>query len=324
MRPRSFRTRAALPSFGAIALAAAAGCAQLIGAEFDGAKLGHDGGGVDGEGLFEGGIIENEGAAPDSPTGLDGADAEEAFDVRTVADGNMLLWLSSDFGVADGGPPDGGPDGAVLAPSWTDQSGSHHDLAQGFGARQPIAVADPDAGFPLIHFERARLASYTSPFWAGPAGTGGTTIVLVSRGEPDSLIRFQGFSTPAYYLIYPYNAKSGTEVPDFTFNVSAPLDHEQRIRTTFDKSAFTVGIARLKLGAIGGMQVFRNGTLMESASILSDAMPPADGLTVGCSYAYTECAEADVTEIMVFGEAITDDDRHHIETMLKKKWGIVF
>src|SRR6478672_2791655 len=104
MRPRT-RTRRATLTSAVLGLAALAGCAQLIGAEFDGARLGSDAGAA----ATDAGEGSDVATSPGPDAALDGASTSSEFDAQA---GDLVFWVAADRGVVDGGPPEGGaPDG---------------------------------------------------------------------------------------------------------------------------------------------------------------------------------------------------------------------
>jgi len=326
MRRRSLRKRATSivsairAAQAALVLTLAAGCAQLIGAEFEDAKLGDDGGAFDATAFDEGGSPD---VSAESSIPIDGSDAAGEFDAGVAGDGGILLWLAADRGIVDGGPADDAAPGAPLTVAgWSDQSGLKHDLVAASGPQRPLVVT-LDSGLPVVRLERARLTYFMSPAWNGPAGERGTTIFFVARGQHESLVRFQGPSNPNDHLLYPWNARNGTpqEPPDYQFFVSSVGDR-QRIRTGTVAGEWNLGTAVLELGVLGGMRAYRNGQLVEQASLFTDAMPATDTLTFGCSYLATECADADVAEILIYGSPLDDAARGYVEAYLKKKWGL--
>lgn len=278
----------------------------MIGADFEGATLAAD--------AFDGS------SPPDSTSPVSETSIDVPFDAQA---GELLFWVASDRGVVDGGPLDGGTDGAVLVPKWQDQSGRGRDLTQTFIAKQPLLVPAVQNGLPAMRFDRARSTCYASA-WLGPSRLEGTTAFVVARGSPSSLLRFQG-PNPDYF-IFPWNARyyDLDASPDFFFIVSAGSD-SNKVRVPFDEREWTLAVARLEVGKIAGMQVFKNGALLESVSIFADGGPSPDGFQVGCAPGQLgEFSNADVAEIMIYGTALTDPDRVAVEAYLKAKWALAF
>lgn len=298
----------------ALAAALATGCAQLIGAEFEGAHAADDAAAP----LEDAPTVD-----PDAIEGpsLDATDDDDHAPFDAMAPGNLVFWVAADRGVAAGSLPEGGDGSATFAAAWSDQSGRGHDLGQAFLAKQPLLVSAGKNGLPVIRFERSRGTCYGST-WLGNLDGKGATIFYVAKGEPISLVRLQG-PTPTY-LVFPWNARYAEPdaAPDPVLLV-ATTSEVSRVRAPFEPSKWTIASARVELGKVGGMQVWRDGKLLESASVLGDAMPYPEGFQVGCGPGQqTEFADGDVGEILLYAAPLSDREREGVEHYLARKWNI--
>jgi hypothetical protein len=300
-----------------VAALACGGCARLIGAQFDDAKLAEEAG------------VPVDAATADEIADLpdvnepDAHVKDGAFDV--FAPGDLQLWLAADRGVteafADAGDAapaaDAGPNNGVVA--WEDLSGHGHGGAQAAGPDRPVLVANALAGTPVVSFERARKTCLTTTWTAAPGGVA-ATIFAVTQGSPDSLLRFQG-SLPSL-LIFPYNASLGAPPPDLRLLVTG--DQGVFMRVAHDLSAYDVITARIAPNVLGGTQTWRNGKLVEQASYFADAMPAADVFTIGCHISGVQFANGNVAEVLYYNATLGDAARVRVENYLRDKWSIVF
>ena len=299
-----------------VAVLACGGCARLIGAQFDDAKL------------------EEAGVRTDAATADEIADMPDViepdahvkdggFDV--FAPGDLQLWLAADRGVTvalpDAGDAaaaeDAGPNNGVV--TWEDLSGHGHGGAQVAGADRPVLVAKALAGKPVVSFERARGTCLTTTWTAAPGGVA-ATIFAVTQGSPDSLLRFQG-SLPSL-LVFPYNASLGSPPQDQRLLVTG----EQGVfmRVAHDLGAYDVITARITPNVVGGTQTWRNGKLVEQASYFADAMPAADVFTIGCHISGVQFANGSVAEVLYYNATLGDAARVRVENYLRDKWSLVF
>lgn len=301
-----------------VAVLACGGCARLIGAQFDDAKL------------------EDAAAAPDDAAAVDelvnvpdviepDAPPPDASSLDVFAPGDLQLWLAADRGVTQafpdagdaGADPEAGPNNGVVA--WEDLSGHGHGGAQAMGSARPALVANARAGKPVVRFERARETCLTTTWTSAPGGVAGT-IFAVTQGSPDSLLRFQG--TVPDVLIFPYNESPAAPPPDFRFYLSgAPAI---AVRIAHDATEYDVITARVDPNVVGGAQTWRNGKLVEQSSLFADAMPAADVFTIGCHTSGIQFADGNVAEVLYYNAALDDGARRQVETYLRDRWKIVF
>lgn len=318
MRRSPARHLSALKRSVFVALLASAGCARLIGAQFDDAKLAEEAG------------VSADAAAADDATDMpdviepDGQVKDGlAFDV--FAPGDLQLWLAADRGVTVAFPDagdaasreDAGPNNGVVV--WEDLSGHGHGGAQGVASERPVLVANSLAGKPVVSFERARQTCLTTT-WTGAPGGVAATIFAVTQGAPESLLRFQG--ALASVLVFPYDNAPAAPSPDFRFLVTG--EQTVLVRVAHDLTAYDVITARLAPNVLGGAQTWRNGKLVEQASYFADAMPAADVFTIGCHYSGMQLANANVAEVLYYNATLGDGPRTRVESYLRDKWSIAF
>ncbi|MDB4994736.1 MAG: hypothetical protein JWM74_2168 [Myxococcaceae bacterium] len=310
-----------------VSVAAAVGCATLIGADFDGAHVGDDAS-TDSTPLD---------AEPDAVLG----DAPTLADVGPVdlnAVGDLQLWLAANDGVVTTPDPDAGPpppvdagDGAVGPPfdagqapanairRWSDLSLHGHDATQNDGVRRPTLVPDGLAGMPVVHFQRTRQTCLRAT-WAGGLTGKAATVFVVTRGDPTSLVRFQGGLTPGAF-VFPHNSKYFVDASP-ELNVLLYNPPEQRlVRVDHDESAWQVSTTRVVVDTFGGVETWRNGLLSEKSSFFVPALPNVDVLGIGCyAVGIAELADADVAEILFYGSELSDASRVAVEHYLQSKW----
>lgn len=302
-----------------VAVVACGGCARLIGAQFDDAKLGEDAAAPD-----DAATVDELAQIPDvlEPETSPITDAS-TFDV--FAPGDLQLWLAADRGVTQAFPdagdaaanPEAGPNNGVVA--WQDLSGHGHGGVQALGSARPALVANARAGKPVVWFERARRTCLTTTWTASPGGVA-ATIFAVTQGSPDSLLRFQG--TLPGVLIFPFNESPAAPPPDLRFYLSG--GPAIAVRMAHDRSAYDVMTARVDPNVVGGAQTWRNGKLVEQSSLFADAMPVADVLTIGCHPSGIQFADGNVAEVLYYNAALGDAARSDVEAYLRDRWAVVF
>jgi hypothetical protein len=307
-------------------VAAAVGCATLIGAEFDGAQIGDASTDVVT-------TLDSEPDAPpsDAPTLADAG----PFDARAV--GDLQLWLAANEGVVTTPDPDAGlvdadvdgappPFDAGLAPpnavrQWTDLSLHGHDAVQNDAVRRPSLVPDTLASMPIVHFQRTRETCLRSSWAGGLAGKAATAFV-VTRGDPTSLIRFQG-GAAAGSFVFPHNSKYFVDAsPALDLLLESPPE-QSLTRVDHNANVWQVSSTRVVVDTFGGVETWRNGLLSEKSSFFVPALPAVDVLGIGCyvgTGALAELADADVAEILFYGNALDEPARIAVERYLMTKW----
>jgi len=292
--------------------AAFLGCAQIIGASFDGVTLGGDASGDDvgfEAGRGEGAIL-----------------FDDFRDFEPIALGDLELWLSADNGVVESGPDASDKiDGeAVAAPangvaSWADRSGKGHQVKPVEESGRPVLSRDGGMnGRPSVVFDRARR-NCLGVTWSALATPKGVTLFVVERGDAENLLRFGAGGT----IAFPWNAAGGVadaQALDLRLLVSSAPGKMETPRTGSDGRSWEVLAARLHAG-FGGLETFRNGKPVERASLLESDLPLLGSLNVGCA-AGGPSAAADVAEILVFTRALEDIDLRNTDGYLRSRWSI--
>ncbi|WP_394840078.1 hypothetical protein LVJ94_24630 [Pendulispora rubella] len=277
-----------------VVLLAAGGCAQILGAEFDGATL--DGGAppVDASPVVDTGTD----AQPVDPRSLDG----------------LALWLSADVGVSDLADAEG----AITL--WEDRSGKGHSAAALEPSRRPRVLRDGVVPAPVIVFDRAQRTCL-SVTWSAAGVSPGLTLFVVSRGDATNVVRFG----PSGTVAFPWNANASHaqgDAPALSLLVATASGARETPRLGSSGAAWEVLSARLVAGDVGGLRTYRNGQLAEQASLLDAGLPAMDALTLGCAPGMDEFASAMVGEILVYTASLSDANRRLVEEYLRGKWHI--
>lgn len=287
------------------------GCAQLIGAEFDGATLAAD-------------------AAPpsDGTVILPVSDAAfgdaRPFDPASV--GDLELWFSADHGVTETGSDAGDADGDVpLTPShgvasWTDRSGKGHHARGDEPSRRPLLERDGSATGPAVLFQPANEHCLTVA-WPSPIPVTGLTLFVTQRGNGHNLLRFG----VAGAIAFPWNPLGTGGGPDTRLLVTTDAGTMITPRSGSDGASWEVLAARLVAGPLGGLETFRNGRPVERVLLLEGELPALESLDIGCNpqaMGSERFAEADVTELLVFTRALEDPAFRAVEAYLQSRWGV--
>ncbi len=312
------RTRARL--FVLLSVAVAAGCARLIGADFDDARLADEGGAPDG--ASDVAIVDD--AATDA--------TPDAGPIDLQGLGDLELWLTADTGVElddtfdaaglDAQTLDGASTDAALAQGvaiWRDRSGRAHDGVQLDPVLRPLLVRPTgDAGPSVVRFDRARGACFALT-WAAAFAQHGATFFVVSRGDVAPLLDFE---TDAGRLVFPFTPRGSDDAgPSFVLLAQAGGDRASA-RVELSPTDVEVTSARVRAGVVGGVETWKNGVAQERSSLLVDAMPPLAALGLGCAPNEGAYANGDLVEVLVYGEALADSPRERIEAFLRTRWGL--
>ena len=284
-----------------------AGCAGLIGASFDDAHLGADAHEDDGAA---------EGAAFDVIPQDVAPEVDAAFDPASLP--NLALWLDATFGV------DLTDAGTGRVARWHDRSAYARDAVPvGAGTNPPSLVPASLGGNSVVHFTSAALDLLESA-WSGP-GVAELTMFLVTRGLPNSAVRFQTSSGAYPFLIFPLNYNlPDAAAPSFHFAVGLTSTFDLQI--DLDGSA---SVATARWRSDGTASTFLDGELVEQRIAASPTLPSGQTLYIGGTLPLLAppqttipFADGDVAEIVVYAAALADADRAAVEAYLRQKWGL--
>ncbi|WP_394850793.1 hypothetical protein LZC95_25465 [Pendulispora brunnea] len=278
-----------------VCLLAVGGCAQILGAEFDGATL-------------------DAGAPPSSdasPAGDAGSDAQ-AVDPRSLE--GLALWLSADVGVSALADAEG------TITLWEDRSGKGHSATPIEPSRRPRLVRDATVPAPVVVFDRVQKTCL-SVAWTAIGAPRGLTLFVVSRGNATNVVRFG----PGGIVAFPWDSNADNahgDAPLLGLLVTTATGARETPRLGSSGAAWEVLSARLVARDVGGIRTYRNGQLAEQASLLDSDLPAADALTLGCAPGMDEFASAMVGELLVYTASLSESNRRLIEEYLRAKWQI--
>ncbi len=216
----------------------------------------------------------------------------------------LNLWLKADAvrGVAEGDP----------VAIWPDSSRGGHNATQGEIARRPTFVASAFSGRPALRFNGN--GQYFASNLIGPGGSGLTFFVVAKGSQYQSMLRFQGDG----YVIYPWSY--GGPQRFINSNDGGTGDG---INTGFVVGEANIGTAVWKADTPNGMRTYRNGSLIAQRNT-NNSVLPANSLRIG-SYGdgWGEFPNADIAEILVYNQALSNDARRNVERYLAGKYAVV-
>lgn len=287
-----------------------AGCAWVIGAEFDGA--------LPPEAIVDASAPEHDAQTEAAPPPA--ADAAPPLDLRVL--GPVALWLRADRGVevdGDGGIADAAPGDPVLM--WRDQSGQdRHATPIAPSWRAKLTHDGPD-GKPAVWLDRSTRSCMTIAWPNAPGGVALTLFALV-QGEYASLLRFQSGGAPGY-LIFPFDVTANRDAGlDYRAVVRLPQSQQESVRLGAPTGRWETLTARFVADQLGGIELWRDGRRTEQGTVPGSTLPVADLVGLGCYGAGSEWANAKVAEILVYAAAITDDNRRLVESDVRRRWGL--
>jgi len=282
--------------------ALACGCATIIGASFDDTTL------LDAAATSD--ASATDAVFQDAPN-----DAAAPFTPASIA--NLLFWVDATRGV-DVASDAGGP-----VTRWHDLSAFAHDavpIAQ--GTNPPTLVPNQLNGLPVVHFTQAQLDALGTTF-QGPNAPN-ITMFVVTRGDPNSALRFQTTAGAYPFVIFPYDATQDAG-PVFELLVGTPQQTYSAVRMEFDGGA---SVADFTWSANGTCATYSNGALVDQLSFLNPAIPTNQTLYLGGVVPLLPPSttvpfmNGDLAEAIVYASVLDDADRQAVEGYLKTKWGI--
>jgi hypothetical protein len=269
------------------------GCADVISADFSGAKLREDGG-------------EDTG-----PTFGD-AGRDGAVDPSTVAP--LALWVAADRGLE---LADAGPDAARVG-VWRDLSDAGHDLTSRTSLRAPDVAPVGPRGSPAVVFTAARRSYLECPKWLGPGGTV-LSAFWVTRGNAHALLRFHsGLDQNRLYAPWDTSVWFGG-ARHVQVVVSGELWPQMPLPElgAWDMAGFTYQAQQS-----AGLRTYRMGALLDQMDTAAAMLPKAPFFMGGIEAdSRTELfSDAAVLEVLLYAASLDDAQRRSVETYLRRKW----
>ena len=224
------------------------------------------------------------------------------FDVQQLGAPAPIMWLRADSiqGLSDGAQVD----------TWPDSSGNGNHATQGTVGNQPVWKNNILNGYPVVRLNG------TSSFMNGPSVfpvNSDYTVIIAS--VPRSL------SSPSSALL-------GTATAPWRYVIF----HGNQLWLYHDSTSFSAGF--LQYATVGSeaifTAVFDNSAL--EASYFYNGLTAGAGTTtnlntnnqieIGAVATNQDFFNGDIAEILLFGFALSDNDRSLIETYLNAKYGI--
>jgi hypothetical protein len=235
----------------------------------------------------------------------DGAAAVEASDsdaapVPPVAK-DLLLWLRADVGVTE-------TRGSV--PRWPDLSGHHSDGVQTDETKQPRLRSSGPSGRPAVVFD-------DDDFMSLPAGFGD-----FSLGISMFAVYYTDTMLPCVDVL---DLSNGPEVDDITLGRHDGHVHYEVSSFAMPGDDFPLGmpvLASVVHQTDGTVQLRLNGAPFSVGTSELPASVTRLSNVVGRSL-YADCGSlaGGLSEALVYGRALGNDERALVETYLQSRWG---
>lgn len=220
----------------------------------------------------------------------------------------LQLWLKVDTLEA------GGYVDEDVVDVWPDDSGNGNNATQPtFGAR-PTFYESIINGKPAVRFDG--LGKFFSTPLTGPGANFTIFIVSASASENSgqSQIRFQALST-TNFVVFPWTS-GGAGSP---LAIDVNNGGVSGLATGFGTS-FSVEAYRSAASATNGRQTWSNGVILAQQDTGSGALNVP--LYIGAYGGASEFFSGDITEIIIYNAALTDEQRQQVEQYLGTKYGI--
>lgn len=285
----------------ALASVLLAGCAQLLGASYDDARIATDAG-VDADPFAD---VAN--TFGDGEADADDADlGDAAVDPMTL--GPIGFWFSGDYGITT-------KDGGTGITKWA----SHVGTIVGTGTSVYTGPLDPPSfvpqaqnGLGAVRFDSAKL-QYFSTGITGPKGKD-LSLFVVAKGNPIGAVSWsQGFSTP--FAIFPWG--------DAKKSMGLYMYGENFGQAPSDDGRWSVWEIVYEAAKLQGARYFYNGVPGDVVTSQRVDLPDqtlylgGSPFTVGSQY----FTDAIVGEVLFYAAALTPLNRKRLEIHLAQRWG---
>jgi len=281
------------------------GCAGLIGATFDDARLGTDASTAD--------ALPDGVALPDVAAQDEEAEAAAPFAPDSLP--SLALWLDATFGVETAGDAGSGP-----VTRWRDRSAYGRDaVPAGGGTNPPTLAPGAIAGNPVVHFTSSMYDLLHVSSWTGPDQPA-ITIFVVARGYPNSIVRFQTTVGQFPAVIFPIDVANNEASPSFRLDVGSSATSYVLLATSLDGG---LAVSTARWSSDGTADTFEDGVLVEQR-VGNAPLPNGQALNIGgvLPLSVGSYANGDVAEAIVYDSALDDASRAEVEAYLAAKWGV--
>jgi hypothetical protein len=226
-------------------------------------------------------------------------DATDAGLSPPVSDG-LLLWLRADFGVTE-------MKGTIT--NWADQSGHHADAVQTDTTKQPKFGPGGTSGQKPVLFD-------TDDFMSLPAGFDD-----FSQGISMFAVYY---TDPAATCIDVLDFSNGTEVDDITLGRHDGHIHYEVLNNGASGDDFPIGVPTLASVVHApdlSVELRVNAAPFTTANFDLPASVTRLSNVVGRSL-YTDCGTVNggVSEVLVYGRALGNEERARVESYLASRW----
>lgn len=227
---------------------------------------------------------------------------------------NLSLWLDADANVTF--------DGQNLVSTWGDLSGNGNDASAVIAGSSPLFVANAINGHSVLRFDGTNQFLAANPT-ESLALTGDMTIFVVAN--------FKDFVSTANEIGI-IEKTSGNLAAPYDFYLLKDSGLPRFYRGDGVTSASITGDVAPSAGTVHALTVQTSGN---NAMMFLDGQPngsgtinvtPADAGTlmgIGTRDDLRPKMNGDIAEILIFGESLSEADRHEIDNYLAAKYGIV-
>jgi hypothetical protein len=206
--------------------------------------------------------------------------------------------------------------------SWRDLGNGQHNLNQATNAARPTFTQSTITTLPHISFDGADDNLSTGGVGTGPIINRPLTVIMVASFNSPAGVRYI-FDSPGAFFATADTSRIAARFDGGTWQMTIGTQ-------TLSMGAVSVGndtgTNRVWAFVIGNDNAkrFRNGVLQNTTNYLSLPVPAQQmhGLILATSYIGGGLMDMDVSEILVFSGALSDDTVTTLSTQLMDKWGL--
>lgn len=223
----------------------------------------------------------------------------------------LKLWLRADSGVEV-------QDGKVAA--WKDASGNNNDVAQTDAARRPVLVPGGLNGLPIIRFvgDSASAQNLSRGVLdlgneAAPSLTVISVVQLRKKCFFGTFVSYGEGNDRGSFRMGQYSTYGSLSAGGNDLNLPSPLPSMENAGFKLVESRFD--------GAKNTFTLWEGGDLTASQEHTYQLKPKMP-IIIGGTLRQTNGLDGDIAEVLVYANALTDDQRTDVRRYLLKKWAL--